>query len=374
MKNSHGTGSIRKRPEGRWEARYTAPDGVQRSVYGRTKQLALEAMRKKQAEIVVGTYISPSQITVEQWLNEWLQSYTPNIKDQTRTNYESYMRNNIIPYIGDLRLTKLKPLHVQRMFNDLSSKLKGSSIKSIKTAFSSAMTAAVHYDIINVNPCSKVKIVRSEKHEMHIVDRTMFPDFIRAAHGCKYPYVYLFLLQTGIRASELRGLRWSDIDFDRKIMTIQRQLHHVKGKDVFGSPKNGHSRTLKLMDETIALLKRQKADQNQMRIAGKWIDDDLTTNLVFRQENGAFVTVETMTYYTKKIGKMIGIPELTAHDLRHSYAVAALRARVDVKTVQNNLGHASAAMTLDIYASYTEDMGTEAAEKFEQYWRENSSD
>ena len=116
-------------------------------------------------------------------------------------------------------------------------------------------------------------------------------------------------------------------------------------------------------------MKRQRKRQLEQRLAAgdKWVEDDITRDLVFRQPKGKAHSELSIFKACRAVGEAIGLPTLHPHDLRHSYAVAALRSGVDVKTVQYNLGHASASITLDTYAAYTSDAGKEGAKKLSAY-------
>ena len=118
------------------------------------------------------------------------------------------------------------------------------------------------------------------------------------------------------------------------------------------------------------VLHAQRKKQAEQRLAAgdKWHEDDISKDLVFRMANGAPHGEKTILTAVHNAGKAIGIPELHPHDLRHSYAVAALRAKMDVKSVQHNLGHKKASMTLDVYVAYTEDAGKEGADILSVYF------
>lgn len=118
-------------------------------------------------------------------------------------------------------------------------------------------------------------------------------------------------------------------------------------------------------------LRAQRRKQAAQRLkSGIWIDNEITTDLVFRQTNGKAHTRGTISRTLSKVGSAIGKPDLHPHDLRHSYAIAALRSGASVKTVQHNLGHKSSEMTLDVYAAYTEDAGKTDAVKLSNYLTE----
>ena len=370
-KNPNGAGSVRKRADGRWEGRYTAPDGRQKSVYARTKTDCQQALKLRLAQITTGAYFEPSRLTLGEWLETWLNDYCGHIKPTTRQTYRMFLWTHIVPAIGAVKLGQLSAVHVQRAFNAMD--ISPSSQRSVRIALSSALSAAVRFGLIGSNPCEHLTLGKPSRRQMVIVDRDRFAAFVAAAKDTPVAAALILLLQTGIRSGELRGLRWSDVDLDAATLTVSRQMtftrdlgHHI------ATPKSGASRTVALMPETVALLREHRRAQMEARLAGGWVDTDLTRDLVFRFNDGQFYGREILGRYAAKVGAAIGLPDLHPHDLRHSYAVAALRSGVDVKTVQNNLGHASAAMTLDTYAAYTSDMGRAAASKMSAFWAENT--
>ena len=373
-KSANGMGTIRKRPDGRWEGRYTAPDGRQRSVYGHTKSECADKLRMKLAEIATGTYFEASTMTLAQWLDLWLKEYTDHIKPTTRHNYTSYMDTHYKPEIGAVKLSRLTPMHIQAVVNKLQRRgLALSTLHSSLLSLSSALSTACRFGMIPSNPCSKVTLRKKEEREMVIIDRQDIPAFVAAAEKRKHGDAFILLFQTGIRSGELRGLRWSDIDFDNRVMTISRQLGQVGREYMILSPKNGKSRNIALMDDTVDLLKRHRAKQLEARVkAERWSEEEIDRDLVFVKNDGTHFSTWLLEQAIHPLGKEIGLPGLRVHDLRHSYAVAALRSGIDPKTVQNNLGHASAKMTLDVYSKYTDDMGREAADKMAQYWKNNA--
>lgn len=371
---SNGSGTFRKRSDGRWEGRYTGPDGRQRSVYGATENAVKQAVKKVQAEMTLGLYFEPSKTTFERWARTWLKDYTSHIKPTTRDNYENYMNNHLIPALGKFKLSQLRLVHIQRAFNAMSD--KGLSIgtqQAVKIALSSCLSAAVRFDMLKSNPCKDVKLGKKQNKDMVIIDRPDLPLFVAAAKQSPYYAAMMVLIQTGIRSGELRGLRWSDIDLDNRVMSIRQQVSDTKDGPIIQTTKGYKSRDIILIPETVKVLREHKKAQAEARIKwGGWKDTSLTRDLVFRMEDGDVYPRTVLNWPIDKVGRKIGIQGLHPHSLRDSYAVAALRSGIEVKTVQNNLGHKDATVTLNTYAIYTEDMGRVGADKFAAYWAENT--
>jgi len=367
---SNGMGSIRQRADGRWEARYSTPEGRQKSVYGKSEKEVTAKLRGALHDLDRGAWREPSKMTVGEWLDIWINDYQGHTTGRTVETYKCIVNAHFKPTFGSVKLVKLSQMHVRRMIADLQKKGRASStIRHSCAILGGAMKCAMEAGLIKANPVEGIKLPRRVKAKFTIIDREQIPAFVEAVENCPFPNELLFMLYTGARVGEVRGLRWDDIDMDAGTAHIQRQLHPVTHGERITPPKDGEDREMHLPAEAVDVLKRQRKQQLEQRIAAgdKWIDDDLTRDLVFRQKKGKAHSELSIFKACKAVGEAIGMPELHPHDLRHSYAVAALRSGVDVKTVQHNLGHRSASITLDTYAAYTSDAGKEGAKKLSDY-------
>ena len=369
---SNGMGSIRQRSDGRWEARYTTPDGRQKSVYARTQKEVTAKLREQLHSIDVGAWVDTSDMSVDEWLNVWLSEYLTQNAYATIRKYRSVAENYIRPALGKLNSAKVKPMHVRAMLNRLQARgLTMATIKDYAIVLNTCFQAAIEAGIIRENPVRGVRLPRAQQKRFIVIDRTEIPAFLDAAKETPYENELKFLLFTGLRIGELRGLRWADCDLTAGTISVERQLHTPDGKTLpyrFSAPKYGEVRTIHIPDVAVNVLKAQRKKQLEQRVSsGKWQDDEITADLVFRRPDGSAHGARTVYNAVKTAGAAIGKPDLHPHDLRHSYAVAALRSGADVKTVQHNLGHKTAKMTLDVYAAYTDDAGRAGAEKFAEY-------
>lgn len=371
QKRANGEGSIRKRADGRWEARYVSPkDGKQRSVYGKTQRDVRQKLTQIMGEIDGGSYVDPTDMTVDQWLGEWLRVHCRHLKPTTLGNYRHNVHTYISPHIGQVKLEKLCKVHVVRMVNNLiDAGIAASTINTITTNLSTALMVAVEMGVIRKNPCDGVKKLKAAPKEMAIVEAHMLPDFLAAAEATGYGNIITFALMTGLRAGELRGLRWQDVDLDSGMLTVCRQIACVSGKYIAQTTKNSETRTFRLTSAAVELLKRHRKEQQIMRMAKgtDWIDDEMSKDLVFRMPDGSHYKVRTLVNKVKDAGKAVGL-DMSPHDLRHSFAVNALMSGVDVKSIQHMLGHATAEFTLDVYVHYTKEMGKTATDRMDAYW------
>lgn len=179
-----------------------------------------------------------------------------------------------------------------------------------------------------------------------------------------------------MREGEALGLTWDCVDLDNGVITVnkQLQLHQEKGLAAYElvPTKNSRSRTLVASPTVVARLRHRKVEQTQQRLMAGCAWED--SNLVFTDTLGHHLTKPTVYRRYKKAVAAIGRPDARYHDLRHSYAVAAISSGIDIKTVQGNLGHATAAFTLDVYGHVTDRMKRESADKMEDFIRRVSGD
>ena len=297
------------------------------------------------------------------------------MKPHTKKSYEATVKNHIKPVLGKTRLQELTPVHVQKFINGLTNLKNDGKLLNPKTAknihgvLHSALQQAVRIGYLRTNPASMTVLPRRFASEINPLKDDEVVRFLEIIKGHKFEYLYLVDLFTGIRQSEIIGLQWDDIDFDQGCITIRRQLQFLGSKYggyQFTSPKNNKIRQIypaKFVMDTLRQQKRRQAEM-QLLVGPAWSNQD---NLVFTDELGKHLNHDLIYRHLKRIFVQMGLPKLRFHDLRHSYAVLSIQAGDDVKTVQENLGHYSAAFTLDVYGHVTEQMKRNSSERMEQY-------
>lgn len=277
--------------------------------------------------------------------------------------------------MGEKTLRELTPVHVQRFVNHLESKKSGDkplnpkTVKNIHGVLHSALQQAVRIGYLKINPASLTILPKRSKAEITPLKDQQVGQFLAAIKGHEFEYLYLVDLFTGVRQSELLGLKWEDIDFEQGAITIRRQLQflgHKYGGYQFTTPKNNKTRQIIPAQFVINVLRQQRRRQLEMRLmAGPaWSNSE---NLVFTDTLGNHLKHDLIYRHLKRIFAQMGVPALRFHDLRHSYAVLSIQAGDDIKTIQENLGHYSAAFTLDVYGHVTERMKRDSSERMDRY-------
>lgn len=374
-----GAGSITKRKDGTWQGSISmginpATGKTRRKyVYAPSEKECVKKLQALQADLARGTYQEPLKMTVGQWLDMWIADYLGGVKPATIESYTYHVEQNIKPSIGSLKLQNLKPHHVQSMYNDLqrAKALSPKTIRNLHGAFHKSMNRAVALGYIQRNPADNAVLPRVEKAEVHILSEDQLSGFLEAISGHRYELLYFITVFTGMRQGEVLGLSWDCVDFERGTLTINKQLVRNRGEGpsyILASTKNDKPRRIVPAPAVMTCLQVQRDLQGEWReMVGKiWGNAD---NLVFTNEIGRYVTPYTVFDDYKKIVKDLGVPELRFHDLRHTYAVNAIQAGDDIKTVQGNLGHHTAAFTLDVYGHLTDKMQRESAERMERLIR-----
>ena len=377
-KKANGSGTIRKRADGRWEGKYTlgyepkTGKLIRKSVYGKTQKEVRLALSKIVSEMDSGTYAEPSKMKVSQWLDEWLASYTMNIKPATRSAYEEHIRVHIKPSLGDIPLKQLSTRDIQQLYTNLlkERELSPKTVRNIHGVLHRTLEQAKLLGYIRVNLADAAVTPRMEKKQVETLDAEDIGKFLAAIRGTKYEYPLFVAVFTGLRQGELLGLTWDCVDFEHGMLLINKQHNRVKGDTEFrfASLKNDKARVLTAADEVMEVLKLQKERQTAWAAAlgDGWSNPD---NLVFTTEFGRYINNKVLYQNFKRIMKKLGNPNLRFHDLRHTYAVNSLRAGDDIKTLQENLGHATASFTLSTYAHATPGMKRESAKRMTEFIR-----
>lgn len=387
-KSASGMGNIRKKTStvnGKtytyYEARYTegfdpgTGKQIQRSISGKTQKEVAQKLKAALAALDSGTYIAPCKMTVGEWVDIWADQYLGGVKESTVAAYNATIRTHIKPGIGAIRLDSLDTHLVQSFYNGLREPTKErdavspKTVKNVHGVLHKALQQAVANGYIRFNPTNSCILPRVEKKELQPLDEAETKLFLDAVKGHPLELLYTITLFTGMREGEALGLTWDRVDFMRGTILISKQLQKEKkagGQFRLVSLKNDKPRRIKPAPWVMQLLRDRKLQQyeHKEKAGAAWSNP---MNLVFTNELGGNLIPQTVVRHFKEIVTSIGRPDARFHDLRHSYAVASLRSGDDIKTVQGNLGHATAAFTLDVYGHVTNQMQEASAVRMEAY-------
>ena len=230
---------------------------------------------------------------------------------------------------------------------------------------------AMKMDLIRKNVSNNCELPPIRKTEMHPLTKEEMGTFMTLAKNDEYYLMMRFDFFTVLRESELIGLTWDCVDFEKRTLRIYRQFVRIasgpeKGKMMYTPLKNGKERTITLTVTTLNVLREAKRKQNEMhlRAGSSWHNE---YNMIFTRSNGMFVRFKTLYVHFKAIVKRMGRPEVRFHDIRHTYATLAIQSEIDFKTLSLSLGHATVAFTLDTYGHVSNHMSQNAAAKMEKF-------
>ena len=390
----------RKKPAN-WEYRFPTAkvNGVRKyaSQAGfKTQKEALEAGTKALAEYMnAGTYHKPSDISVADYLDQWLEQYVyMNLRPNTQSTYTGLVNNHIKPAVGHFKLASLNPSVLQDFVND--QKKKGFSkqhVDLILSTFKGSLNYAIEpLQLIQSNPMMYVKAPKMEKKPRKRII-IQLDDWNRIME--RYPFEskhhvpMMIGFHTGLRIGEVYGLTWDNVDLKEGTITVMRQQSKVKIMDnvnarwCFAPPKSKASyRTVKIGQTLIDVLKKHKLRQTQNKLAcgeyytrykSKHIKDDIydliqspdgDINLVCTAEDGSWMSPETFRHCSKTIQTKLGI-KFEFHALRHTHATLLAENGVNPKNLQMRLGHEKIETTLQTYIHDTESMADQTVNIFE---------
>ncbi len=383
--STNGLGSIRKQERKRkdgsiyeyWEGRLTLSydpntrKQIMKTFTGATREEVLGKMRSCGCTPVIE--VQPTSLLLEAWLKTWQTEYLEGVKPSTADLYRQDISSYILPHLGQYHLHELTTTIIQRFYNQLlhpssgKKPLSPKTIRCIHGVLHQALDQAVSLGELESNPSSSCKLPKVRRKEITPLEDSQIKTFLELIKGHPHEYLYKITLFTGMREGEVLGLTWACVDMQYGNLTVKQQLRREqkKGGQYYFSPtKNGKSRTIALSPSVVYLFRCQKQKQMLMKAA---VPEWEKTNLVFTNSKGGVLSYRTVYDCFKRIVKKMGCPELRFHDLRHQYAVIAIKNGDDIKTIQGNLGHATAAFTLDVYGHVTEQMKRDSANRMESF-------
>ncbi|NCE75429.1 site-specific integrase [Anaerotruncus sp. X29] len=355
------------------------------------------------------------KITLKEFSDRWMEEYAKiNLQPGTATKYAEELNDKILPVLGHLKLSELKPHIINAFFASLTrdgarkdGKAGGYSkatIMKTRNVLSSMLRTATEWEIIDTNPCDKVRLqgeYAAEKLKFFTPEQTaVFLDYIEKPYiiqvgGHKrvddtgIPYtvgdyeieksipeqikvMFYLAIYTGLRKGELLALQWSDVDFDTDIVQVSKAVTIVAGKPVCKIPKTKTSRRSvsipHSLTERLAAL-RQSQEEFRSQVGDYWQGE----NWIFTQDNGRMMNYstpyqalqDTITRYNKDKPTEQQLPHIPFHGLRHTSATLLIASQQDVKTVSTRLGHAQTSTTMNIYAHALQESDRKAADALE---------
>ena len=368
-------GHIRERSPGRWAIVIDVRDpqsGERKrrwhSFAGTKRQAQIECARLV-TEAQGGAPVDPARITIAAFLERWLGYIETRVSPRTYENYVAIVRVNLIPRLGTVALAKLQPAAIVSAYaealkngrRDGTGGLSPSSVQLMHGVLASALKQAVKWRLLTRSPCDVVSSPRVERTQAAVLDFDTAAAYIEAARGRAIFMPIVLGVLCGLRRGEMAALRWGNVDLDHGRMSIVASTEQTNRGTRRKPPKSGRSRVVALPSLVIEELRRHRVAQaEQLLRLGVRQSDETHVCLQPNYEpwpprnlSGAFI----------KFVVARGLPRVRLHDLRHSHATHLLQANVHPKVVQERLGHANIAITMDLYTHVMPGMQDDAASR-----------
>jgi integrase len=375
-------GSIAQRSPGTWSIRIEIPtDPVtgkrrqKRETFRGTKKEAETKLTALLKDVDTGGFVNPSKMTLGNFLRQWLTDYVEaGVRATTKEGYRIIVERHLIPGLGNIVLGQLKPSHLQAYYSTALKEghkrskggLSARTVLHHHRVISESLNHAVKWGMVARNVALAVDPPRPVQKEMQILSDDGIAQLLEGARSTQYyPLIYLAIF-SGLRRSEILGLRWRDLDFERSTILVHQVLHCLPGgRIVFQEPKTSRSkRTVTLSPAPILVLKahRERVEADRFTLEMPLSGDDL----VFTEPSGSPILPNTFTHAFGRIARKSGLSNIRLHDLRHTHVSRLIRQGVYSKEIADRIGHSTISTTMDVYGHLMAESQREAAMKFEQ--------
>lgn len=316
----------------------------------KSKKEAERFLRSVIEDIEAGLKVQGSDVLMKNFLYEWLDMYSSisGLAENTYRGYRTNINNHIIPVIGDIKLNSLKPEDIDRLLLTMTEKgLSVTSQRYVISVIRKSLNWAVKRRILRFNVIDYVDIPKPEKFNPTVLNEEQLQVLLNYCSSSPLLTPISLILLTGLRRGEALGLKWSDIDFENKVLHVQRSATPAKGGYHFSPCKTEKSnRFLSLPDIAVSVLENWKMYQSEFYLT---IDNFNPDDYVFYNYTCKILSCSAIRRYYKKALQDCNLPDIRIYDLRHSYATLLLKKNIAPKVASKMLGHSDTRTTLDIY-------------------------
>jgi integrase len=365
-RRGNNEGCIYMRNDGRWCAQVSL-SGRRITKYAKTQKECRDWVKQILNKIEYGLTFDGTQLTLENFMESWLTDKDLSIRASTARNYRRYSEQQILPILRKMRLQNILPAHIRQLYLRMQAEGKGArTIQLVHVTLHYALKQAVKERLIGYNPMDAVERPKVETQEFHIFTEEQARTLLAATKGHLYEALFYLALTTGLRKGELLGLMWSDVDWEKRTLRIERQLQQANwssAKLVPTKTKSGR-RQIKLGKGGLAMLEahRQKQESQRIQAGDGWKEN----GMIFITSVGTYIDQTKVSREFKHILQGAGLPDILFHDLRHTSISILLDIGTPVNTVQRRAGHSKASVTTDIYGQVMAHSQDAAAENIEE--------
>jgi integrase len=373
------TGHIRRRGEHFWEIKFDLeadPGGKRRTRYvsfkGTKKEAKAELMRLM-VEADKGQDVDPSRVTLAEFLDRWETWAETQVSAKTLERYKELAAHHVRPHLGGQRLQKLRAVHFAELYGRLQKpKTDGGAGLSARTVghvhrlLHRVFGHAMKWSMIANNPIASAEPPAVERTEIKILAPEQIKVVLQGLKGRPLYPIALMGLSTGMRRGELVALRWKDVDLDRGLIRVEQSLEQTNAGLRFKAPKTkAGRRTVMIPASIVGELRAHWRQQQEQRLTiglGGASGDDL----VFARYDGTPWPPDSLTAAWARTVRMLKLPIVTLHALRHTHVSQLIASGLDVVTVSRRIGHSNPSITLGVYAHLFGNTDIRAASAVEQ--------
>ncbi len=300
--------------------------------------------------------------TVAAYLAGWLHAMRHELAAKTLHQYGLYVRGDLVPALGTVRLEALRHEHVVALVADLERAGRGATtVERIVAVLSSALNHAVRTRRLTHNVATHVSTPAVTRTEVNPWTADQAATFLEAVAGDRLAEFFEVLVGTGLRLGEALALRWEDVDLEHRVLRVRRSATTVGGHLLIGRPKTvGSAAGVGLSPRVVAALARQR--ERQVFDALTWGAGYELGDLVFARENGSLLRPEYVRRRLHTVAAEAGLPRVRVHDLRHLAATLMISAGVPLALVSKTLRHSKVSITVDLYGHLTHEAAQAAAD------------
>ncbi|MEZ4540726.1 MAG: tyrosine-type recombinase/integrase [Chloroflexota bacterium] len=342
--------------ESTWIAEITLPDGRKKKKRSKDKQVVKNWLLEYRQSIKDNRVTLDDNTTFSMLTERFLEDVGRHtLRPKTLSIYEYILRNHVVGEIGKLRLTAIKPYHLQSLYSKkLGEGLSKKTVFHIHATIRRVLNEAVKWGLIYSNPCSQVTPPKVDKLPPRVWSIEEAQKFLSSVLEHRWYSIYLIALTTGARRGEILGMEWQNIDWDRGTISILKTISEIDNKIVISQPKTQRSRrTITLPQVVLDSLKKTKG----------------VSGFIFQTSAGTPVAPRNLVRHFHEASDSIGLPKIRFHDLRHTAATILLQKDVHPKLVQELLGHSSITLTLDTYSHVIAGVSTVTADRMDEVFK-----
>lgn len=365
-KRGNNEGTVYKRKDGRWCAQVSL-SGRRITKYAKTQRECHDWVREITNKIEHGMTFDATQLTLERFMQSWLTGKDLSIRANTARNYRRYSEQHILPVIGKMRLQNILPAHIRQLYLRMQAEGKGArTIQLVHSTLHCALKQAVKERLLGYNPMDAVERPKVETQQFQVFTEEQARTFLSATKGHPYEALFYMALITGLRKGELLGLMWSDVDWQKGVLKVERQLQQAYWSSAELVPTKTRSgrRQIKLGKDGLAILgaHHQKQESQKIQAGDGWKEN----GMIFTTGVGTYIDQTKVSREFKHILRKNDLPDIRFHDLRHTSISILLDIGTPVNTVQRRAGHSKASVTTDIYGHVMAHSQDAAAENIEE--------